>query len=319
MNYSELNKEALSVINDIEQAELSGKRIPIYKMTPYEARKSYLEMRNALSPSPPEVERTYNFEIPVKDSNIQARYYRGKNKDREKLLPVTIFFHGGGWVIGDLDTHDVVCRQISNNGNFDVISINYRKAPEYKFPAAINDSITAIKFIEKNTLGFPINTNKIVLCGDSAGGNIVAVCCINAKINSFPNIIFQALIYPSTHLGCSYPSKKKYDGLILSNSLMSWFQEKYIDKDDLTDWRVAPILYNNLSNLAPSLIVVAGCDPLKDEGIAYGKLLKKAGNKSEIEIFNGQIHGFLTMGARISDTSKLIDLVCKRINKSLIE
>ena len=100
---------------------------------------------------------------------------------------------------------------------------------------------------------------------------------------------------------------------------MSWFQEKYIDKDDLTDWRVAPILYNNLSNLAPSLIVVAGCDPLKDEGIAYGKLLKKAGNKSEIEIFNGQIHGFLTMGARISDTSKLIDLVCKRINKSLIE
>lgn len=318
MNYIDLDKEALSVINDIKEAERSGKRIPLHKMSYIEARKSYLEMRNALSPPPPEVGISFDFNIPVKEGLIKARYFRGKNKDKKKILPITIFFHGGGWVIGNIDTHDVVCRQIANKGNFDVISINYRKAPEYKFPFAINDSINSIKFIIKNSMNLPIDPNKIALCGDSAGGNIATVCCIDAKINSYPNISFQALIYPSTYLSSNYNSRKKYDGLILSKPLMRWFEEKYVDKDQLNDWRVSPILYKDLSNLAPSLIVVAGCDPLKDEGVAYGEALKNAGNISETKIFYGQIHGFLTMGARISDTRKLINLVCERIDKAIL-
>ena len=316
MNHNDLNKEARSVINDIEEAERLGRRIPLHKMNALEARKSFYEMRNALSPNPPEVEAFFDFKIPVTNGLIKARYYRGKNKDRSNILPVTIFFHGGGWVIGDLDTHDVVCRQISNEGNFDVVSVNYRKAPEYKFPFAINDSIEAINFVVKNSINLPIDTNKIALCGDSAGGNIATVCCINAKINFFPKIIFQALIYPSTHLGSNYNSRKKYDGLILSDPLMKWFQSKYLEKEKINDWRVAPILYKDLSKLNPSLIIVAGCDPLKDEGIAYGEALKKAGNITETKIFHGQIHGFLTMGARISDANKLIKLVCKKIDES---
>ena len=117
-------------------------------------------------------------------------------------------------------------------------------------------------------------------------------------------------------MGKNYPSKDKYDGYILSNKLMSWFEEKYIDKSLLSDWRAAPILFEDLANLPESLIVVAGCDPLKDEGIAYGEELKKAGNKSETIVFDGQIHGFLTMGARIKDTKRLINLLCDRINKA---
>jgi len=188
--------------------------------------------------------------------------------------------------------------------------------PEYRFPTAINDSIAAINWIKNNNLNLPININKMAVCGDSAGGNIAAVCCINSKINLDTPIFFQALIYPSTHMGAHYASKEEYDGFILSKPLMKWFEDKYIDKEQLNDWRAAPILFNDLTKLPPSLIVVAGCDPLKDEGIAYGEKLVKAGNNVETKVFDGQIHGFLTMGARINDTAKLISLVSNRIDNA---
>ena len=312
----ELHPEALSIIKDIRIAENSGERIPMYNMNHMEARASYLAMRSALSPPAPKILKSINIKIPVENQKISARYYRGINKDEKELLPLTIFFHGGGWVIGDLDTHDVVCRQLANEGQFDVLAIDYRMGPEHRFPTAINDAINSINWVNKNPLDLPIMNNKIAVCGDSAGGNIAAVCCINSKINAEPKIKFQALIYPSTHLGSNYKSKEKYDGYILSKLLMKWFEEKYINKNQLNDWRAAPILFEDLSNLPNTLIVVAGCDPLRDEGIAYGEKLKKAGNKVEIKIFEGQIHGFLTMGARISDTNKLIKLVSEKITNS---
>ncbi len=312
----ELHPEALSIIKDIRIAENSGERIPMYNMNHMEARASYLAMRSALSPPAPKILKSINIKIPVENQKISARYYRGVNKDEKKLLPLTIFFHGGGWVIGDLDTHDVVCRQLANEGQFDVLAIDYRMGPEHRFPTAIDDAINSINWVNKNPLDLPIMNNKIAVCGDSAGGNIAAVCCINSKINTEPRIKFQALIYPSTHLGSNYKSKEKYDGYILSKLLMKWFEEKYINKNQLNDWRAAPILFEDLSNLPNTLIVVAGCDPLRDEGIAYGEELKKAGNKVEIKIFEGQIHGFLTMGARISDTNKLIKLVSEKITNS---
>ena len=312
----ELHPEALSIIKDIRIAENSGERIPMYNMNHMEARASYLAMRSALSPPAPKILKSINIKIQVENQKINARYYRGINKDEKELLPLTIFFHGGGWVIGDLDTHDVVCRQLANEGQFDVLAIDYRMGPEHRFPTAIDDAINSINWVNKNPLDLPIMNNKIAVCGDSAGGNIAAVCCINSKINAEPKIKFQALIYPSTHLGSNYKSKEKYDGYILSKLLMKWFEEKYINKNQLNDWRAAPILFEDLSNLPNTLIVVAGCDPLRDEGIAYGEELKKAGNKVEIKIFEGQIHGFLTMGARISDTNKLIKLVSEKITNS---
>jgi acetyl esterase len=318
MRDKELHPDALAIINDVRAAEKSGERIPMYKMNHIDARKAYLDMRSALSPATPDVSNIIDIQIPVDGNSIKARYYRGLNLDNNKILPITIFFHGGGWVIGDLDTHDVICRQLANQGNFDIIAVDYRMGPEFRFPTAINDSIASINWVKNNPLKLPIDNSKIALCGDSAGGNIAAVCCINSKINSGPLISFQALIYPSTHIGVDYPSKEKYDGFILSKLLMNWFQDKYIDKDKFHDWRAAPMLFEDLSELPPTLITVAGCDPLKDEGIAYGEKLQKAGNKVELKIFDGQIHGFLTMGARIKDTDKLIQLVGNRISKSFL-
>lgn len=316
MSDKELHPEALEIIEDIRSAEKSGDRIPLHEMNHIEARNAYLAMRESLSPPAPEVHKCINIKIPVEGDTIKARYYRGLNNNHNNILPITIFFHGGGWVIGDLETHDVVCRQLANEGNFDVIAIDYRMGPEYRFPTAINDSISAINWVKNNTLDLPINVNKIAVCGDSAGGNIATVCCLNSKINSDVPISFQALIYPSTHMGAHYSSKEEYDGFILSKPLMKWFEDKYIDKDQLNDWRAAPILYHDLTKLPPSLIILAGCDPLKDEGIAYGKKLLKAGNNVETKVFDGQIHGFLTMGARINDTAALISLVGNRIDSA---
>ena len=316
MSDKELHPEALAIIKDIRSDEKSGDRIPLYNMDHIEARNAYLAMRESLSPPAPEVHKCINIKIPVEGDTIKARYYRGLNNNHNNILPITIFFHGGGWVIGDLETHDVVCRQLANEGNFDVIAIDYRMGPEYRFPTAINDSISAINWVKNNTLDLPINVNKIAVCGDSAGGNIATVCCLNSKINSDVPISFQALIYPSTHMGAHYSSKEEYDGFILSKPLMKWFEDKYIDKAQLNDWRAAPILYNDLTKLPPSLIILAGCDPLKDEGIAYGKKLLKAGNNVETKVFDGQIHGFLTMGARIDDTAELISLVSNRIDSA---
>ena len=316
MSDKELHPEALEIIEDIRSAEKSGDRIPLHEMNHIEARNAYLAMRESLSPPAPEVHKCINIKIPVEGDTIKARYYRGLNNNHNNILPITIFFHGGGWVIGDLETHDVVCRQLANEGNFDVIAIDYRMGPEYRFPTAINDSISAINWVKNNTLDLPINVNKIAVCGDSAGGNIATVCCLNSKINSDVPISFQALIYPSTHMGAHYSSKEEYDGFILSKPLMKWFEDKYIDKNQLNDWRAAPILYNDLTKLPPALIIVAGCDPLKDEGIAYGKKLIKAGNNVETKVFEGQIHGFLTMGARINDTAELISLVGNRIDSA---
>ena len=229
----ELHPEAFSIIKDIRIAENSGERIPMYNMNHMEARASYLAMRSALSPPAPKILKSINIKIPVENQKISARYYRGVNKDEKELLPLTIFFHGGGWVIGDLDTHDVVCRQLANEGQFDVLAIDYRMGPEHRFPTAINDAINSISWVNKNPLDLPIMNNKIAVCGDSAGGNIAAVCCINSKINAEPKIKFQALIYPSTHLGSNYKSKEKYDGYILSKLLMKWFEEKYINKNKI--------------------------------------------------------------------------------------
>lgn len=307
-----LDKEAKSVIDDMRAAESKGK-LPMYLLSPSEARASYLAMRSALSPSPPKVGLIKNFKIPNPARDIPCRYYRGLKNLNSKQLPVMVFFHGGGWVIGDLDTHDTICRQLSNQGNFDVISVGYRLGPEYPFPAAVDDAILSINWIAKNShKDLNILKDKIAVCGDSAGGNLATVVCINSLDNG-PSICFQSLVYPSTDFGKKYNSHKKYDGLILSKELMDFFENHYLSNikeiSNNVQWKLAPIRSKKLSMLPPTFIAIAECDPLSDEGIEYSNRLKIEGVEVKTTIFPGQIHGFLTMGARISAANKLIKLI----------
>ena len=312
-----LNKDAFEVISNLIEQEKTTNLKKMHELNVDEARKQYLKMREVLSPNPQDVYRVKNFNI----EDIKSRYYRGNKNKNNKILPILLFFHGGGWVIGDLDTHDVICRQLANISDFEIISVGYGLGPENPFPKAIEDSIKILSWVSQ-TDQFPIDTNRIAVCGDSAGGNIATVLCIYNRDNLKKNILYQALIYPSTDIGGNYPSRKKYDGLILSKKLMDWFEKKYLnrnsDKNIYNDWRLAPIRSKSLKNLPPSLLLMAECDPLCDEGVAYAKRLKTEGNRVEQILFKGQIHGFITMGRKISDADKLISILSNRISRAFI-
>ncbi len=312
-----LNSESREVIMQILEEEKKGNIKKMHTLSTIQAREAFKNMRSLLSPKPPKVFKSKDFSI----SNIKARYYRGINNSSKSILPVMFFFHGGGWVIGDLDTHDVICRQIVNISNFDIISVDYRLGPENRFPKAVEDVITSLNWLFSNNNNLPVDNSRIGVCGDSAGGNLAAVLCIHNRDNLKKNIKYQALVYPSTDYGNIYPSREKYDGIILSNQLIKWFEERYLpenyDRDIFNDWRLAPLKAKSLKNLPPALVAVAECDPLADEAKKYAEKLKLEGNNVEIVIFKGQIHGFLTMGKKISDAERLIKLISARMNKLL--
>ena len=253
-----------------------------------------------------------------KVENIPVRYYRGKNKSKNEILPILIYFHGGGWVLGNADTHDQVCSILVNKGKYDLIAVEYSLAPEATFPKAINESKKILKSISKNKYGLKINNNKIILCGDSAGGNIATVLANYNKKILKANVIFQVLIYPATHMFSKYDSKNKYEGLILNKKLMKWFEDHYcpnkIRKKYINDPRLSPIKNKKMKGMPDTLIVLAECDPLYDEGLLYGKKLKQNNVKVEIKVYKGLMHGFLTMGGVIKEVSSVIAFINKKID-----
>ena len=232
-----------------------------------------------------------------------------------------IYFHGGGWVLGNADTHDQVCSILVNKGKYDLISVEYSLAPESIFPKAINEGKKILKSISKNKFGLKINNKKIILCGDSAGGNIATVLANYNKNTLKANVIFQVLLYPATHMFSKYDSKHKYDGLILNKKLMKWFEEHYcpkrIRKKYVNDPRLSPIKNKKMTGMPDTLIVLAECDPLYDEGLLYGKKLKENNVRVEIKVYKGLMHGFLTMGGAIKEVKSVISFINKKINNYL--
>ena len=255
-----------------------------------------------------------NFKI----ENIPVRYYRGIKNSINEELPIMIYFHGGGWVVGDLDTHDQVCRMLVFNAKYDIISVDYSLAPEATFPFAINEGKKILKALVRSKFNLKINNKKIILCGDSAGGNIATVLCDYNKNTLKANIILQVLIYPATHMFSQYVSKNKYDGLILNKKLMSWFENHYcpknIRKKYINDTRLSPIKNKKMKGMPDTLIILAEFDPLFDEGYLYGKRLEENNVKVEVKIYKGLMHGFLTMGGVIKEVKEVINFINKKIN-----
>jgi acetyl esterase len=262
------------------------------------ARKLYKETRGAVSPEPPEVSEVGNFACPGPNGPIPLRYYRPIDVDKKDVLPVLVFYHGGGWVIGDLDTHDVVCRTLANNSGCAVVSVDYRMGPEFKFPAAIEDAYAALVWVVEEAKHLRVDAERLAVGGDSAGGNIAAVVALLARDAGKPAIKFQLLIYPATNMAMETESHKNFaTGHLLTHSSMTWFQLMYLNGPaDCEDWRASPLKAPSLANLPRSYVVVAGNDPLRDEGVAYAQALQAAGNVVQFREFPGTIHGFITMG-----------------------
>ncbi len=293
----------------LEMIRLSG-RPPYETLAPAEARQFSRNARAVLAPEPPEMGAVRDIKI-GEGGAIPARLYRPLGSAPNAALPALIYFHGGGWVIGDLDTHDVVCRQIANGSGAAVVSVDYRLAPEHKFPAAVEDAIAATAWIAAHGATLGIDTARLAVGGDSAGGNLAAVVALDARDRNGPKLIQQTLIYPATESTMSHPSHERFaEGLLLTRPTMKWFLGHYLrGAEDLADWRVSPLRATSLADLPPALVLTAGYDPLCDEGEEYAARLAAAGVPVTRVRVEGMIHGFLTMGKLIPAANEAVAMI----------
>ena len=208
-----------------------------------------------------------------------------------------VFYHGGGFVIGDLESHDGLCRSLTNGAGCVTVAVDYRLAPEAKFPAAVDDCYAATRWVAHNAASLNADSNRLAVGGDSAGGNLAAVISIMARDQKTPKIAFQLLIYPATDLTCSAPSHKTNTEYILSPDDIRWFMGHYLRSDaDRRNPLASPSFAANFRELPPALIITAEFDPLRDEAEDYGKKLREAGVPVQVSRYEGMVHGFASMG-----------------------
>lgn len=282
---------------------------PILEQTPEMARSGYRALAEAMGPGP-DLFDVEDRTIPGPDQNeIPIRVYRPSNK---KNLPILVYFHGGGWVIGDLDTHDQVCRLLCDGAQTLVIAVDYRLAPEHAFPAAVRDAYAALDWTERHAEKLGGDALRIAVGGDSAGGNLAAVVCQLAKERSGPEVVFQLLVYPAVDMTQSHPSvEENGDGYVLTKDHMTWFRSHYLaDSLEWTNPQASPLHSEDLRGLPPALIITAEFDPLRDEGEAYARRLRAAGVEVQTERFEGQVHIFYQL-------SPIVDAAGRAIEKSV--
>lgn len=230
------------------------------------------------------------------------RYFDSKTNDFQNgNSPLIIYFHGGGFVMGNLESHDLVCRHLCKEAKATIIAVDYKLAPEHKFPAAIIDTEDAIKEIIKKENEFKFDKNKVILCGDSAGGTLAAVGTIMSRDGIVPKIHGQILVYPWVDLTmCRRSMDIDLKGMILNKETIAYFANHYLNKpEEQVDWRASPLLTPDLSNLPPTYIYGAGLDPLVDEGDAYKRRLLSFNNEVHYRLFPGQMHAFLSNSVQL--------------------
>jgi acetyl esterase len=246
--------------------------------------------------------RIENRAIPGPAGDIAVRVYTPVGAP-DDTLPGLVFFHGGGFVLGDLDSHDDLCRSLANGSGCRTVSVDYRLAPENPFPAAVDDAFAAAKYVAANASAFGIDGKCLAVSGDSAGGNLAAVVCQLAKNNGGPSLAFQLLIYPVTQLGASVETQSMREnskGYFLEKEGMDWFTKLYCpDMSYRADPRLSPLLAADLSGLPPAYVITAGFDPLRDEGRDYADKLDAAGVEVTYVNYPGMVHGFFSMRALI--------------------
>lgn len=266
-----------------------------HTQTPADARKAMQAMLDVFVAGP-QVHKVEDRKIPGPAGEIPIRIYTPSGKPNGILA----YFHGGGWVLGDLASHDYTCRALTNETGCTVVAVDYRLAPEHKFPAGPDDCYSATQWVSKNAASLGSDADHIAVGGDSAGGNLAAVISLMARDRSGPRIRHQMLIYPVTDAAMDTPSQAEFtaDGFVLSKLDMEWFWGYYLaNKKDGENPYASPIRAKDLKNLPPAHIITASHDPLRDEGEAYGELLKKAGNKVKVKRYEGVVHGFFSLQA----------------------
>ena len=269
--------------------------LDVARATPAEVRAFYAGF--PVAPGP-QVHEMREIEVAGADGLLAARLYR---PSAAQDLPVLVWFHGGGMVLGDLDSGDWACRELCVQAGTLVVNVAYRLAPEHKFPAAPHDAFAALQWVAANAAALGGDSLRISVGGDSAGGTLAAVCCLQAKAQGGPAIRSQLLVYPGVDRDLERASVHEFArGPILTRDSMLWFRGHYhTHEDELLDWRATPALAPNHGGLPPACVLTAEIDPIRDAGEAYANALSHAGVMTTMKRYNGVYHGFFTMGPSI--------------------
>jgi acetyl esterase len=288
-----------------------------HTLAPAEARAWYRERRSFSQPAPRAMAEVCELSAPGPNGPIPLRLYRPAGV--ASPAPTLVYFHGGGWVIGDLDTHDVLCRELAEDGRCVVVAVDYRMGPEHRFPAAPDDCLAATRWVMAQAGALGLDAARFAVGGDSAGGNLAAVVSLAWRdAGDATPLKFQLLIYPATDMRAIAPSHTSNgQGYVLTSDTIAYFQRHYLDGDQLTDWRASPLLAANLAKLPPALVLTAGFDPLRDEGRQYADALSAAGSTAQYVCFERQIHGFITMGRIVDEANVAVGLCALALRRAL--
>jgi len=300
-----LHPQAQAVIDAFARMNLS----PPEDLPVAQAREQFLRARAGFIAAEEAVGGAIDASFSGPGGPIPVRIYRPLGSAPAEVLPVLMYFHGGGWVFGNLDSHDRLCRSLANRARCCVIAVDYRLAPEHRFPAAVEDAIAAIEHAASNAEGLRIDPRRIAAAGDSAGGNLVAVAALHFRDQGGPRLALQVLLYPVTDLRMGSDAYRRLgSGYLLTAERMRYFARQYLNEPaDAAVWRASPLLAPSLADLPPALVITASHDPLVDEGKAYADRLAAEGGRARYTCYAGMIHGFMTMAGAIEDGHTAIE------------
>ena len=297
-------------MRDVLARMAKANRPPFHTLTPDEARAAYEAGAGVLEIPAAKLARVEDFTIPARDNHLlPARLYSGEVRaPGSQRPPVLLYLHGGGFTVGSLATHDVLCRQLSHLAGCAVVSLDYRLAPLHKFPTAAHDAWDALQWLAVHGESLGLDTRRLAVGGDSAGGTLAAICAVHARDASLP-LALQLLIYPGCVGHQSTASHRKFaTGFVLEEASITWFFTQYIRSGaDRDDWRFAPLDAPNapdLEGVAPAWVGLAECDPLVDEGVMYADKLRAAGVTVDLDIYRGVTHEFIKMGRVIPEARR---------------
>ncbi len=298
-----LDPQARALIDLMVQRQVPA----VHTLPPTEARRAYLGRRAYTQPGPPPVGEVRALKT---GGGIPLRLYRPAGA-ASAALPVLVYFHGGGWTIGDLDTHDVLCRQICAGAGIAVAAVDYRLAPEHRFPAAVDDCLAATRWVREQAAVLGLDATRLAVGGDSAGGNLAAVVSLLLRDAAEALPALQLLIYPATDMRAVAPSHAtNAQGYLLTADSVRYYRGHYMpDEASWSDGRASPLLAASHAGLPPALVLTAGFDPLRDEGRQYADALSAAGTPAQYVCFERQVHGFITM-SRVIDEARTAVALC---------
>ncbi|HTJ94921.1 MAG TPA: alpha/beta hydrolase [Pararobbsia sp.] len=302
-----LNLKVAQLLDSISRSKFA----PLHTLSPAEARASYARSAPILDVAPAPLARVDDIEVPVRDgSAIRVRFYQPFEPNWTHPAPALLFLHGGGFVVGDVETHDALCRVFARDAQCMVLSVDYRLAPDHKFPTAVEDAFDALQWLFANALSYGIDPERIAVGGDSAGGTLAAVSAILARDQGLA-LVLQLLIYPGVGAHQATASHQAYaDGYFLSGKTIEWMFSQYVhNRGERDDWRFAPLdgqrnAPASFSGLAPAWIAAAEYDPLFDEDRAYAAKLREAGNDVTLQIYEGMVHEFFKMGRFVPEVAQ---------------